>query len=157
MVLLHSQRENESNIHEHFPHTGCPFHYYLKYSCGNYIWVDSPAVLYGSLCHYILEKEANCIKSGEPIDYDELEQYKNEKAYYNISIDRNKLKSILCVDGWYELIIPKEQLRIDSMLRLEYATDYAIMALKSYLDKFYKFERERCLLTRLTTLRATTK
>ena len=29
------------------------------------------------------------------------------------------------------------------MLRLEYATDYAIMALKSYLDKFYKFERER--------------
>lgn len=75
--------------------------------------------------------------------FDELEQYKNEKAYYNISIDRNKLKSILCVDGWYELIIPKEQLRIDSMLRLEYATDYAIMALKSYLDKFYKFERER--------------
>ena len=75
--------------------------------------------------------------------FDELEQYKNEKAYYNISIDRKKLKSILCVDGWYELIIPKEQLRIDSMLRLEYATDYAIMALKSYLDKFYKFERER--------------
>ena len=53
------------------------------------------------------------------------------------------MKLILCVDGWYELIIPKEQLRIDSMLRLEYATDYAIMALKSYLDKFYKFERER--------------
>lgn len=75
--------------------------------------------------------------------FDELEQYKNEKAYYNISIDRNKLKSILSVDGWYELIIPREQLRIDSMLRLEYATDYAIMALKSYFDKFYKFERER--------------
>ena len=75
--------------------------------------------------------------------FDELEQYKNEKAYYNISIDRNKLKPILRVEGWYELIIPKQQLRIDSMLRLEYATDYAIMALKSYLDKFYKFERER--------------
>lgn len=75
--------------------------------------------------------------------YDELQVYKNEKAYFNISIDRNLLKPILQIDGWYELIIPEAQLKIDSMRKVEYATDYAIMALKSYLDKFFKFERER--------------
>ena len=75
--------------------------------------------------------------------FDEIQQYKNEKSYFNISIDRNKLKPILETDGWYELIIPEKQLEIDSIRKIEYATDYAIMALKSYMDKFCKFEQER--------------
>lgn len=75
--------------------------------------------------------------------FDEIQQYKNEKSYFNISIDRNKLQDILATDGWYELIIPKKQLAIDSISKIEYATDYAIMALKAYMDKFFKFERER--------------
>lgn len=74
--------------------------------------------------------------------FDEIQQYKNEKSYFNISIDRNKLKSILETDGWYELIIPEKQLEIDSIRKIDYATDYAIMALKSYMDKFCKFEQE---------------
>lgn len=75
--------------------------------------------------------------------FDEIQQYKNEKSYYNISIDRNKLKPILETEGWYELIISKKQLAIDSISKIEYATDYAIMALKSYMDKFFKYEQER--------------
>lgn len=75
--------------------------------------------------------------------YDELQQFKNEKAYFNIIIDRNRLRPILEAEGWYELIIPETQLRLDSMRKVEFATDYAIMALKSYIDKFFKFERER--------------
>ena len=75
--------------------------------------------------------------------YNELQVYKNEKAYFNICIIRDNLPKILAHKGWYELIIPKRQLEIDSMLKVEYATDYAIMALKSYMDKFFKFERER--------------
>lgn len=75
--------------------------------------------------------------------FDEIQQYKNEKSYFNISIDRDKLKSILETNGWYELIIPKKQLEIDSIRKIEYATDYAVMALKSYMDKFSKFEQER--------------
>lgn len=75
--------------------------------------------------------------------YDEIQQYKNEKSYFNISIDRDKLKPILETNGWYELIIPQKQLEIDSIRKIEYATDYAIMVLKSYIDKFCKFEQER--------------
>lgn len=75
--------------------------------------------------------------------FTELEQYKNEKYYYNISIDKYRLQAILETDGWYSLIIPATHIRIDSFEKLEAATDYAIMVLKSYMDKFYKYEREK--------------
>lgn len=81
------------------------------------------------------------------LDYDrmfeELETYKNEKLYYNISIVKDRIKDILLVEGWYSLIIPKVHIKIDSFEKLEAATDYCIMVLKSYIDKFYKYEKER--------------
>ncbi|RGZ01286.1 DEAD/DEAH box helicase family protein [Clostridium sp. AM58-1XD] len=75
--------------------------------------------------------------------FDELQIYKSEKEYYNISIIREKLRDILSVDGWYSLIIPRHYLKVDTIEKLEAATDYAVMALKSYMDKFYRYEKER--------------
>lgn len=86
---------------------------------------------------------ANCLQF---LDYErifeELEQYKNEKAYYNISIVKEKLQAILAVDGWYSLIIPKNHIEIDSLPKLEASSDYAVMVLKSYMDKFFKYKKE---------------
>lgn len=73
----------------------------------------------------------------------ELEQYKNEKLYYNISLVKEKFLGILQQDGWYSLIIPESHIRINSIQKLESATDYAVMVLKSYIDKFFKYEKER--------------
>lgn len=75
--------------------------------------------------------------------FEELEQYKSEKKYFNISIVQEKLISILQIDGWYGLLIPQNYLDITSLAKLEAITDYAIMALKSYMDKFFKYEKER--------------
>lgn len=75
--------------------------------------------------------------------FEELEQYKSEKKYFNISIVKEKLISILQTDGWYGLLIPQNYLDITSLAKLEAITDYAIMALKSYMDKFFKYEKER--------------
>lgn len=75
--------------------------------------------------------------------YEELQRYKNEKLYYNISIDKSLLKSIMESDGWYALIIPKTHIQIDSVLKLEDATDYAIMVLKIYMDKFFVYNKEK--------------
>ena len=75
--------------------------------------------------------------------FEELEQYKSEKKYFNISIVQEKLISILQTDGWYGLLIPQNYLDIASLAKLEAITDYAIMALKSYMDKFFKYEKER--------------
>jgi hypothetical protein len=75
--------------------------------------------------------------------FNELETYKNEKHYYNISLDRAALKAILLTDGWYSLIVPERHLKIDSMEMLSMYADFAIMVLKGYLDKFYAYEKDR--------------
>lgn len=74
--------------------------------------------------------------------FDEIELYKNEKQYFNITIDRELLQPILADREWYQFIIPANHLKIDSIKRLEEVTDFAIMALKVYVDKFFKFEKE---------------
>ena len=75
--------------------------------------------------------------------FEELQEYKSEKRYFNISIVKGRLLDILREDGWYGLLIPQNHLEINSMAKLEAATDYAVMALRSYMDKFFKFEKER--------------
>lgn len=75
--------------------------------------------------------------------FDELEVFKNEKNYFNICLVQSNLKSILAVPDWYGLLIPAKQLELDSFRKLDTMTDFAIMVLKSYMDKFFKFERER--------------
>lgn len=75
--------------------------------------------------------------------FEELENYKNEKLYYNIIIDRDKLQDIMCAEGWYSLIIPADQLKVDSMIKLESVTNYAVMLLKAYMDRFFIYHKEK--------------
>ena len=75
--------------------------------------------------------------------FEDLEQYKNEKLYYNISIVKQNIQAILETNGWYALIIPQSHLRIDSVDKLESVMEFCIMVLKSYMDKFYKYEKEK--------------
>ena len=74
---------------------------------------------------------------------DELERYKNEKHYYNISLCKNGLCAILRNDGWHALIIPNAHMVFNRVDKLTMYTDFAIMALKSYMDKFHKYEKAR--------------
>lgn len=75
--------------------------------------------------------------------FEELQEYKNEKKYFNISIVKEKLLDILQENGWYGLLIPQSHLVINSISKLEAITDYAVLTLKSYMDKFFKFEKDR--------------
>jgi len=75
--------------------------------------------------------------------FDELEIYKSEKLYYNISMRKDDLEKILRAGGWYSLIIPEAHLAVDSMEKLSLNSDFAVMLLKSYLDKFHKYEKDR--------------
>jgi len=70
-------------------------------------------------------------------------EYKNEKGYYNICLEKDKLAGILSADGWYALKIPKKHLEIDSVQKLFAAEDYAVMVLKSYMDKFFRYEKSK--------------
>ena len=81
--------------------------------------------------------------------YGELETYKNEKLYYNISLCKDTFRTILLADGWYSLIIPKAHITVDSIEKLSLYSDFAILLLKSYIDKFYKYEKNRWEFSRL--------
>jgi hypothetical protein len=74
---------------------------------------------------------------------DELELFKNEKFYYNISLTDSGIREVLSADGWYSLVIPKSHITPDSMEKLSLLTDFAVMVLKSYVEKFYKYEKDR--------------
>jgi len=73
--------------------------------------------------------------------YEELITYKNDKAYYNICIVKDNLFKILSVKDWYTLIIPGSKLELEDYSGLETLTDFAIIALKSYLDKFFRYKK----------------
>lgn len=75
--------------------------------------------------------------------FNELISYKNEKSYYNISIVKDKLIDILKDKGWYTLIIPGSKLELQNYSGLEVLNEFAIMALKSYIDKFFRYEKEK--------------
>jgi hypothetical protein len=74
--------------------------------------------------------------------YQELIEYKNEKGYFNICVLRENLLPILRTDGWYKLIIPGNKLELRSYAGLDLLTDFAILALKAYFDKFFKYHKE---------------
>lgn len=75
--------------------------------------------------------------------YRELLQYKNQKGYYNISIEKSLLPEILKTKGWYILFIPKALMEIDSFDKVARVNDICVMLLKNYLDRFFKYHKAK--------------
>ncbi|MGZ9871788.1 DEAD/DEAH box helicase family protein [Priestia endophytica] len=81
------------------------------------------------------------------IDYDrvyfELEEYKMQKRYYNIGISRQIIKKLLDDRSWYRLLIPAEDLLVQTMNDFERFNQIAIALLKKYMDKYYTVSKSR--------------
>jgi len=82
------------------------------------------------------------------IDYEyiywQLQQYKTEKKYFNISIDREILPKLLENDNWkYGIIIPLNELEIDSMEKANKVTSFVSLILQSYMDKYYTHQKNK--------------
>ena len=75
--------------------------------------------------------------------FEELEQYKNEKYYNNICIDASRFKKILQTQDLYVLLIPANYLEVNSIEKLFALTDYSILVLKNYMDRFFKYHKEK--------------
>ncbi|MDO9535514.1 MAG: DEAD/DEAH box helicase family protein [Bacillota bacterium] len=73
--------------------------------------------------------------------YRELLQYKNQKAYYNISIKKSLLPEVFKIKGWYTLFIPKALMEIDSFDKIARINGICVMLLKNYLDRFLKYHK----------------
>lgn len=74
--------------------------------------------------------------------YFELQQFKNERAWHNLSLSRGDLASLLGHRDWYVLLIPQEEMEFRSFQHVQRWQEIATALLKKYLDRYYKFKKQ---------------
>lgn len=75
--------------------------------------------------------------------YFELERYKSEKAWHNFNIAKNDIKPLLADTTWYKLLIPREELELNSMEDFTRWTKIAIILLKKYCRHYYYMKKRQ--------------
>lgn len=73
--------------------------------------------------------------------YFDLQQYKNERAWYNMNLPRESVIRLLQSPDWYELLIPQEELEFTRFDRVRLWQEIAVALLQKYCDKYYKFRK----------------
>lgn len=68
----------------------------------------------------------------------DLQTFKNERAWFNLNISKDQLKSILLDNSWYEILIPKEQLQFDGFEKVNVWQNMASNLIQKYCDRYYK-------------------
>lgn len=74
--------------------------------------------------------------------YFELQRFKNERAWYNLSLPRESIGMLLSHKDWYKLLIPKEQMEYRSFEQVRRWQEIATALLKKYIDRYYKFKKQ---------------
>jgi len=79
------------------------------------------------------------------LDYDalyfELQKYKNERNYYNLSIEKEVIPVLMSSSDWYLLYIPPEELEFTTFDKTRLWQEIAAALLKKYCDSFYNARR----------------
>jgi len=73
--------------------------------------------------------------------YFELEQFKNERNWHNLSIRRENIKPLLLDNSWYQLYIPQEELAFNNFQQVHCWQEIATGLLKKYCDQYYKYRK----------------
>ncbi|QED36703.1 hypothetical protein FK178_02775 [Antarcticibacterium arcticum] len=67
----------------------------------------------------------------------EIERFKFEKHWYNLSLSIEELKAISYSKDWYKIYIPNSELELRSFEQVRIWEDLVIALLKKYIEKFY--------------------
>lgn len=71
----------------------------------------------------------------------DIQTFKSDRAYYNLSIDLDTLKEILANNSWYEILIPASSMEFNSFANVFVWQELATILLKKYIEQFYLFEK----------------
>lgn len=71
----------------------------------------------------------------------ELERFKAERGWYNLNLTRCGIEGLLADQSWYCLLIPREELALDSFERARLWEEIALALLKKYTERFYVFRK----------------
>ena len=70
--------------------------------------------------------------------YFEMQRFKNERAWFNLNLSREKMTELLSSPEWYELYIPQDVLEFRSFEQVRQWQEIALSLLKKYCDRYYK-------------------
>ncbi|MFQ5753441.1 MAG: DEAD/DEAH box helicase, partial [bacterium] len=80
------------------------------------------------------------------LDYDalyfEIIRYKAERAWHNLNISREKIQALLLDQSWYRLLIPENELALDSFEKVRLWQEIAEALLKKYCERYYSFRKK---------------
>ncbi|MBI2192387.1 MAG: DEAD/DEAH box helicase family protein [Planctomycetes bacterium] len=71
----------------------------------------------------------------------ELEHFKSEKAWHNLSLSREQVRSLLARSDWYTLYIPETELSLTRFGRVRAWEEVAIALLKKYCERYYYYRK----------------
>jgi hypothetical protein len=73
--------------------------------------------------------------------YSELEQLKNERAWWNLNLPKDEIDRLLSDSSWYVLYIPREEMEFRSFEQVRHWQEIAAALLCKYCDRFYKVRK----------------
>jgi len=83
--------------------------------------------------------------------YFELQKFKNERSWYNVSFSKQDLIDLLKDQSWYTLFIPQSELKLTNFEKVFMWQDIALTLLKSYFDRTYNYLKQEYISQYLET------
>lgn len=74
--------------------------------------------------------------------YFELQDFKAERAWFNLNLPREVIPKLLGMRDWYRLFIPKEEMELTRFDRVRRWEEIAVALLKKYCDRYYKYRKQ---------------
>lgn len=87
--------------------------------------------------------------------YFRLQRFKNEKAWYNLSLNPEALQEIITNRNWYELAIPEGELEPNTFRKVQEWQEIVLALLKGYTDRYYNMVKSGYLSERMETIELT--
>jgi len=73
--------------------------------------------------------------------YFDLQQFKSERAWYNLNLSKDRIPDLLTDSSWYVLYIPSEEMEPRSFEQVLRWQEIAATLLRKYCDRFYKVRK----------------
>ena len=74
--------------------------------------------------------------------YRRLQQFKNERGFYNLRMERESIDTLLADRHWYSLFIPPDELALTRFDRVRVWQQIAESLLTAYTERLYKFRKQ---------------
>lgn len=84
-----------------------------------------------------------------------VQQFKNERSWYNINISPESLQEIIVEKDWYELVIPSGELEPNTFRKVLEWQEIIIALLKGYIDRYYNMFKSSYLSEHMETAELT--